>query len=214
MSRSRLFLMLISCICLVFSQGGTNAATPAPVQDKSHQAIFDDAVNAFDKGDYETAFALFQSINTDKDPAVLRNLGHMARKGLGTEQDLNAAFHYYLRAAEIGLPTAQLNVANAYEHGEGIGVNLTEARHWRGLAARADHPLGHLAYGKMLSAGQGGQIKRDEALVHLTRAFEQGVTSARPEIAQLMHDIFIAPADSAQDDQKNKNVRNQPAARR
>jgi len=208
MNRHHIISGFIGCICLALIQGGT--AKSAPASQEHHGAAFNQAVAAYDAGDFPTAFAIFKSMAHKNDPAVLRNLGHMARRGLGTPKDLVAAFDYYLRAAQLGLPAAQLNVANAYEEGMGTKINLVEARHWRKAAAQADHPLGHLAYGTMLAEGIGGPKKQQDALVHLTRAYEQGVADAGPKISTLMRQIFPEPSQATpqQKEQQHKPARN------
>ena len=40
------------------------------------------------------------------------------------------AFKYYLFSAEQGVPEAQFNVANMYEHGDGVKKDLTQSVRW------------------------------------------------------------------------------------
>ena len=40
------------------------------------------------------------------------------------------AFKYYLFAAEQGVPEAQFNIANMYEHGDGVKKDLTQSVRW------------------------------------------------------------------------------------
>ncbi len=177
-------LLIVSMMALLW-QGGTAVATPA-----AHQPQFDDAVAAYEAGNFPRAFQLWQTLAAESDPAVLRNLGHMLRRGLGVPRDEAAAFAYYKQAAQLGLPTAQLNLADAYETGMGTKSNLTEARYWAGLAAKAGHPLAQYRYGKLLADGSGGPTKPDEALIYLTAALQAGVPQAADTIEQVMQTLY------------------------
>ncbi len=184
MSRSFYIKMLIVSMLAGLWQVGTVSAAPAP-----HQPAFEDAVAAYDAGDFPRAFDIWHGLAEQNDPAAMRNLGHMLRRGLGVPRDLEAAFSYYKRAAELGLPTAQLNLAEAYETGAGTAPNLTEARHWLNVAAMAGHPLAQYRYGKMLADGAGGPVKNEEALVFLTAALQAGVPGAVEAIEQVMTNL-------------------------
>ncbi len=176
-------VLIVSMLALIW-QGGTAIAGPA-----AHQPQFDDAVAAYEAGDFPRAFEIWQSLAAQNDPAAMRNMGHMLRRGLGMPRDERAAFALYKRAAQLGLPTAQLNLADAYETGMGTKPNLTETRYWTGLAAKTGHPLALYRYGKLLADGKGGPVKIDEALVFLAAALKAGMPEANDAIAQVMQTI-------------------------
>ncbi|MCY4563272.1 MAG: tetratricopeptide repeat protein [Gammaproteobacteria bacterium] len=70
-------------------------------------------------------------------PAALFAMGGLYQHGLGRETDLQLAFQFFHKAAELDHPGAQLYVGNAYLVGEGTAANLDEARRWLGMAAEA-----------------------------------------------------------------------------
>ena len=76
-------------------------------------------------------------------PAALFAMGGLYHHGLGLEPNLRLSFQFFLKAAELGHPGAQLYVGNAYlvgegRLGEGAPANLDKARHWLGKAAEAE----------------------------------------------------------------------------
>lgn len=51
------------------------------------------------------------------------------------QDSLQKAFDYYLKAANMGEPIAQINVAWRYEKGEGVDEDLSKAKYWYEKAA-------------------------------------------------------------------------------
>jgi TPR repeat protein len=59
----------------------------------------------------------------------------MYESGRGVTKDAARAFGWFRKAAELGNPNAQVNLALMYETGRGVGQNIGEARRWLGKAA-------------------------------------------------------------------------------
>ena len=55
---------------------------------------------------------------------------------------MRKAVKYYKMAAETGLATAQINLAECYEKGKGVTKNLAEARVWYQKAAEQGNETG------------------------------------------------------------------------
>ena len=69
---------VLFCACVSFAEAADDdAANPSPTK-----AVFNEAVKAYDAGNYAEAFKLFSSID-DTDLAAMRNVAFMLRKGLG-----------------------------------------------------------------------------------------------------------------------------------
>ncbi len=66
------------------------------------------------------------------------------------------AFSWYQLAAQNGHADAQFEVALAYENGDGVDVNLEEARRYYEAAANQNHRLALNNLGAMYAEGQGG----------------------------------------------------------
>ena len=101
------------------------------------------------------------------------------------------------RAANLGLPAAQLKLADLYERGGEAGVtrNVTEARLWARRAAEGGDPRGMHAFGMYLFDGVGGARNRPEALNWLLKAADRGLVDSQYNVARIYEngDEGIAP---------------------
>ena len=70
---------------------------------------------------------LYQSYN---DPRAAYALGEFYDDHWYFSKNYSKAFKYYLFSAEQGVPEAQFNVANMYEHGDGVKKDLTQSVRW------------------------------------------------------------------------------------
>src|SRR3954463_2699639 len=134
------------CVCL--------AATPALAAHTGAElaAIFDTGVTAYDAGDFEKAFKIWWELRFE-DLAAMRNLGMMLRKGIGTAKDPKKAEEIYLRAAEVGLPTAQADLADMYLKGDLGDPDLSAALPLLARAAAANHPGAQFQLGEFYESG-------------------------------------------------------------
>jgi localization factor PodJL len=90
------------------------------------------------------------------------------------------------RAANMGLPAAQLKLVGMYEKGEnGVTRNLPEARLWARRAAGSGDPLGMRAYSMYLYDGIGGAENRPEALDWLVKAADRGEVDSQFNAAKI-----------------------------
>jgi len=105
------------------------------------------------------------------------------------------------QAANLGLPLAQLKLADLYQSGTaGATRNLTEARAWARRAAEAGDPRGMHAFGMYLFDAVGGARNRPEALNWLVRAAERGLVDSQFNVAKIYEagdeGIAANPADA------------------
>ena len=93
------------------------------------------------------------------------------------------------RAANMGLPAAQLKLVGMYETGtNGVTRNLNEARLWARRAAGNGDPKGMHAYGMYLFDGVGGARNRPEALDWLLKAADRGEVDSQYNAAKIYED--------------------------
>jgi localization factor PodJL len=100
------------------------------------------------------------------------------------------------RAANLGLPAAQLKLAELYASGEkGVTRNPSDARLWTKRAAEGGDPRGMHNYAMDLYEGSGGAKNRPEALDWLLKAAEKGLIDSQYNVASLYEkgDEGIAP---------------------
>lgn len=143
---------------------------------------FDDAVAAYERGDYATAFRLFKPLADRGDAKAQHNLGVMYDYGRGIPQDYPKALTWYRRAAEQGIPEAQHNLGLLYYNGQGIPQNYTEAAKWYRRAAEQGMADSQVNLGIMYYEGQG--VSQDYVLAHmwLNLAASQYPASVRKKV--------------------------------
>ena len=80
---------------------------------------------------YKEAKKIFtQLYQRHKDPRAAYALGEYYDDHWYFSRNYKKAFKYYLFSAERGVPEAQFNVANMYEHGDGVKKDLIQSVRW------------------------------------------------------------------------------------
>lgn len=95
----------------------------------------DQAVAAFQRADYKTAFAGFKKFADQGNAESQYNLGQMYAYSVGVPRDDQQAAAWYRKAAEQGLAVAQLNLGNVYAKGHGVPKDDQTAYFWWLLAS-------------------------------------------------------------------------------
>jgi len=101
------------------------------------EAGYQEATDAFDKGDSLTALKEFQSLADDNDASGQYGLGIMYDLGEEVPQSSEQAAKWYQLSAEQGHADAQNNLGVMYEEGEGVPRNYDEAMRWYRRAAES-----------------------------------------------------------------------------
>ena len=89
-------------------------AAPAGADDKDQ---LQQAITAYQSGDYNQAFKLFQLLAQQGDALAQNNLGVMYENGQGVAQNHQQAFTWFQRAANQGDDDAQYNLGVMYYQG-------------------------------------------------------------------------------------------------
>ncbi len=80
---------------------------------------------------YKEAKKIFTQLYEDyNDPRAAYALGEYYDDHWYISSNYKKAFKYYLFSAEQGVPEAQFNIANMYEHGDGVKKDLTQSVRW------------------------------------------------------------------------------------
>ena len=80
---------------------------------------------------YKEAKKIFtQLYQNHNDPRAAYALGEYYDDHWYFSSNYKKAFNYYLFSAERGVPEAQFNVANMYEHGDGVKKDLIQSVRW------------------------------------------------------------------------------------
>ncbi len=149
-------------------------------------AGFEEAVTAYEAGEYNTAYEEWLPLAQSNDPAAMRNIGHLFRRGLGVDQDFEQALSWYKRAADMGFDRAQANVATMYLKGEGVKQDYEEASEWFSKAARNGHTIAQYNLGLMYEHGKGVKKSASKALGWYNLAAKAGHKQALDKLSILV----------------------------
>ncbi len=160
-----------------------NACATNVVAEKASR--FDQAVAAYDAGDFAGAYRIWSSLAAEDDLAAMRNAAQLLRQGKGVEKDSKKAFKLYAEAAEKGLVTAMANVGDMYLTGEGVEKNPEAAAAWYARAASAGLSLAQVKLAEMYEQGLG--VERDPARARalFERAARNGYAPAQAKLAAM-----------------------------
>jgi len=140
---------------------------------------FQAGVDAYNQGDYETAFKEWLPLAEQGEAEAQYNLGVLYDKGQGVPQDDTKAVRWYRLAAGQGNSAAQFNLGVMYANGQGVPQDDGEALRWYRLAAEQGKASAQNNLGVMYNFGQGVPQDDGEALRWYRLAAEQGKASAQ-----------------------------------
>jgi TPR repeat protein len=126
---------------------------------------FSDAVDAHDKGDYNTALKKYKSLARRGDGDAQFNLGLMYYNAEGVEKDYKQALGWFTLAAEQGDSDAQYMVGAMYDKGRGVLQDYKQAVRWYTLAAEQGNAKAQYAFGEMHREGHG--LWKDYVKAHM-----------------------------------------------
>ena len=95
------------------------------------------AIDAIQRGDFETSFVLTEALAIAGDPLAQHFLGWHYHKGFGITNDDGKAVFWWQLAAKSGIPESQQGLGWAYENGRGIDRNVEQAYFWYARAVAA-----------------------------------------------------------------------------
>jgi TPR repeat protein len=168
---------------------------------------FEEAIDAFRRGDYATAQREWQPLAEQGYARAQFNLGTLYDNGWGVPQDDTRAVKWYLKAAMQGEARAQYNLAQIYQNGESLLQNYAEAANWYRKAAEQGMFPAHYNLGVMYYKGQG--VSKDYVLAHMwfDLAGAYGMSEAsklRDQLAKEMPAEQIARAQKMAQEWKKK----------
>jgi TPR repeat protein len=196
-------LTLALCACLAMAPMAQARSSTEIAAD------FAAGVAAYDAGDYQKAFKVWWELRFE-DLAAMRNLGMMLRKGMGTEKDAKKAEEIYLRAADVGMPTAQADLADMYLKGELGEPDMAAALPLLARAAAANHPGAQYQLGEFYETGAPPLVPQD-----IEKARELYAAAARSGMPEaIARSQFLGPpiAQPAAGAANNAPVTDMPVA--
>lgn len=85
---------------------------------------------------------------------VWYRIGKMHCYGVGTEQDYEKAFDWFLKSAQEGNKFAQYSLANLYYYGNGVQKDLSQAFWWYRKSSEQGQPYASYAVAQMYNKGE------------------------------------------------------------
>ena len=172
---------------------------------------FDDAMDAYQKGNYVQAIELFRSLATHGNAGAQYNLGLMYYEGKSVTQDYQEAVKWYRLAAKQGYAGAQYNLGVVYYEGKSVTQDYQEAVKWYRLAAKQGNAGAQLNLGVMYAKGEG--VIQDYVRAHMwfNLSASQGDKDAkknREKVTKKMTSSQIAEAQRMARDCEKKNYKN------
>jgi TPR repeat protein len=161
------------------------------------QADFQAGKDAYDQGDYATAFKEMRPLAEQGDAAAQFNLGILYDNGYGVPQDDQEAVRWWRLAAGQGNAAAQFNLGVMYEQGQGVPQDVAEAVRWYRLAAVQGHATAQFNLGILYGKGQG--VLQDYIQAHMWASLaaaqnQERATKLRAALAEQMTHEQIAEA--------------------
>jgi TPR repeat protein len=160
-------------------------------------AGFDEGVEAYDVGDYPTAFNEFRTVAEQGNAAAQFNVGLMYAQGWGVSRDYGEAAKWWRQAAEQGCADAQYNLGVTYGDGRGVPQDDAQAVKWYRRAAEQGRARAQFNLGVMYYKGKGVTQDYVQALMWLNLSGLFGATNARESrdrVADKMTPAQIAEA--------------------
>lgn len=128
------------------------------------------------------------------DICSLEFLGMIHRSGVGSivPKDLDRAFVYFQRAADLGRTEAFIDLAKLLtEEGRQLPVDSALIRKWTETAERDHHPGAQYLMGRLFWAGVGVEKDDEEAVRYFRMAADNGVYKAVSHLYEL--EVFHRP---------------------
>ena len=148
-------LALIAALCAGFTLGLTASAW----------AGFDEGVEAFYRGDYETALRELRPLAEQDHAGAQSYLGFMYYKGHGVPQDYAEAVKWYRKAAEQGDAKGQYSLGVMYDIGLGVPEDDAKAVKWFRKATEQGNAKAQTNLGLMY--GYGEVVPQDYAQAYM-----------------------------------------------
>lgn len=127
-------------------------------EEKSFEYYYREALNGFTEIEPNADF-IFPYESDYQKPVDMRSyvwyrIGKMHCYGLGTQQDYEKAFEWFLKSAQECNKFAQYSLGNLYYYGNGTDKDLSQAFHWYMKSAEQGQPYASYSVAKMYDKGE------------------------------------------------------------
>ena len=152
---------------------------------QSHAGTYEDATEAYFRGDRVTALSLIFPLAAEGDVAAQTHLGILYEFGQGIPQNYAQAARWYRLAAEQGDAFAQHRLGIMYENGLGMAQDHAAAGTWYRLSAIRGYAGAQLSLGYLYRSGKGIPKNYHTAIKLYRLAADQGNAEAQIALAEM-----------------------------
>lgn len=142
---------------LMFLFLGARVSEAGPLEE------FKGAILAHQRGDYATAFRVYERLASQNFPGAQYALGAMYYEGKGVRRDYALALKWHMLAANNGYAPSQYEIGTFHDAGYGVPKNLVEAARWFRRSAEQGYGKAQINLGVMYAIGDGVQKDLMEA---------------------------------------------------
>lgn len=114
---------------------GARSSLSPPETNPIQAAAFRRGYEAYYRGEYERAAAIWTQLADQGHVKSMNNLGTMYAQGKGVSRNYELAIYYYRRSATQNDARGAYNLGIAYEYGRGTPKDDAQAVYWYGKAA-------------------------------------------------------------------------------
>lgn len=148
----------------------------------------ENGINAFNKGDYEKAFTIWEDLAKKGNKVAQYNLGYIYSKGLGVKINFKQSFEWYEKAflqyedlAKKGDAEAQNKIGDMYFYEQGVGQDYKKAALWYEKAANQGHKIAQYNTAYLYKKS----YKSEKAIKWYEKSANQGYRDAQYEMGKI-----------------------------
>lgn len=159
---------------------------------------YQEALAAYNKGDYQTAFQLMQPLAEQGLADAQFKLGKMYVDELGVTRNIAEGIKWLTKAAEQGDAKSQAKLGIMYAEGDGVRQDFAVASAWYSKAAENGNPIAQNNLATMYQDGQGVSQNTELALMWYRKAADQGYVAAQTNLGLIYRIGKLVTQDNAE----------------
>lgn len=141
-------------------------------------------------------FPMIKKAADNNVPDAFELIGACYEIGKGTAKNKDMAIGYYKKAAEAGILSAQLKLADYYLNGTIVNHNIWQAIYWYKKAATQNDPYALFMLGTFSDQGIGESINKKKALKYFMKSAQLGFAKAQYNIAEYYSQGIVSEKES------------------
>ncbi|NNP67413.1 tetratricopeptide repeat protein [Acinetobacter sp. Ac_5812] len=149
----------------LYAEAGNNNYVPA---------MYNISRLKLEDGNSAEALSILKKIESDNYAPAINLLGIMYNNGDYVDKDLNKAFLYYKKAADLGNPDAKFNLGQMYFYGEGVKQDYKKSFYWYDESAKQNYDFAKIQLATSYYKGYGVEKNVEKAINVISEMAEKG----------------------------------------